>query len=265
MLFGSPYRRIASYHSSFRDCRRLTYLSSNPLMSLIEPQSDLHLNLSLPTKPAPSLASRITPILAGPSSLPKLNHALPPRPTANPPSASFPSTNPRGLRSPSPLPAIRERDVYRPSSPPRIRYFDDVYVPSPSPPPRRYRSPTPPRRRYSPSPVRRRHSLSPIKRRRSPSPSPSPSVSREEVEPLPKQTFFTHSHRKEEALEKKRQRIEEINEAKQKAREEQEEARERAKNEHQEAREVARKEERLQWNEYQDRRAELDAQFDRPS
>ena len=233
------------------------------------------------------------------SSLPlaRLNHALPPRPTVNPPppSSFLRSAHPRGTRSPPPVPVAWEKvDRYRPP-PPHFRDFDDSYVPSRSPPPRRYKSPQPPsKRRRSASPNQRRRSpsssrsvssrldsRSPVNRRLSPSPtrsrsavqrrpspsltrrapsrlplvkrrhSPSPthserhSLPRDEVEPLPTQTFYTHAHKKEEALERKRQRLEETSE------------RVKWKASRDEAREKARKEKEDQWIEYRKRRAEL--------
>jgi len=239
MPFGLGARRAVSSWRTLKHLRLAprSYHSSNPSMSITQDKVDLP-NLSLPSKPAPSLASRLAP---GPSSLhPKLNFALPPKPTGPPPSSSSfsPSTNTRGITSPSP--PLRERnDFYRPfspprslSPPPRVREYTDSYIPSPSPP-RRYRSPTPPRRRYS-------RSL--VKRRRSPSPSfsRSRSVTREVEDPTPRTTFYTHSHRKEEALELKRQKIEERNEA----------------------REKAKKEKEDQWAEYQKRRSQLDQELD---
>ncbi|KAK8866102.1 hypothetical protein IAR55_001253 [Kwoniella newhampshirensis] len=100
---------------------------------------------SLPSKPvvaAPELSSR--PSLENTSSNPvsslasRLVHALPARPTFSAASASHAhSTQPRGLRSPSPLKEVptirREFDSYHPSPspPPSIRREKDVYIPSP--------------------------------------------------------------------------------------------------------------------------------------
>lgn len=289
---GAPWR---SFDQIFLARRSLS--SSTPFPSMSGPDG---LNLSLPSKPVPSLASYISSSSnLGPSLPSRPAFALPARPIAPPATASFlPSTKPRGIRDTSP-PPLRERDVYRPislsppqrSPPPRVREYTDTWVPSPSPStPRRYRSPTPPPRRRSPSPPRRHYSRSsrspnkrrlylsaspsPRKRRQSPStsfspskhhhsPSPSRSDSRDRplTPPLDRTTFYTRSHKRALELEEKRRLREEAQESREKLRREKQLAREAREKIKREREERARKEEEDQWVAYKDKRKDLDQEL----
>ena len=241
------------------------YLSSikTHSMSAPEDKDKVDLNLSLPVKPVQSLASRIT---SGSTQLlpSRPAFALPPRPTGAPPSSTYLAAHStRGTRKSSLSPPLaREReysyrpsyarsrdDVYlpTPSPPPRFRNSDDRYIPSPSPPYKSHRSPTPRYRSLSPlrlrsltpprrlTPPHRPVSRSPVKRPRSPSPSSSSTRSRS-VTPAPRTSFYTRSHLREKEHAERRQKREERNEA----------------------REKAKKEKEIQWAAYKKRRTHLD-------